>query len=803
MKSLSLLKTIFFCFSITSVTKITAQEKHIPFGKVSSEDNKAIANAIVYIKNQNDTVCTDANGNFKFNQAIKFPISLIVQDKEEKRSILVTDENWDENFGLKIHFKEKEVNQEVINSTVENFYTQNDLVLSGKLNGKLKDISQTISIVNQNQMSDIQSVRVSDLIHDMVGVNQASSYDDYTIRGFSSGYTGLRLVDGMRSGFGYGTSYFNSPLTINLERIEIIKGSGGMLFGDTNPGGTINLVTKRPLEKFSIQAGVSSGSFEPTIDVGGPINNKLFYRFNAGYLTAKPFRYNSGNQKLYTVAPSFTFKPRKGTQIDVDFTYDKFNGLLDRGMLANKNDLFASNSSLTLSQPSDFFKTQTFNYRASLEQIILDNLTLTAKYSKSIYQEDLNEHRLYNGFGDSSNNTILTIEFLSRQGKYYTDNAVSYFNYKIGKRDLKQNIIFGVDYAQYKPDLDNQQKQARSKIVDGKTVPLIFDLNNPIYESKDLSSYVWLKQSSLSTISFYKTTGIYINDQIKFHRLEMLFGLRYEHYLSRSLDPTIPYTATQNKFLPRIGLTYKVSSGINYFANYSQGYVPIAADYVVNYKKYGSDQPFKSENSYQIETGIKSDFFNNKLQINLALFNIERNNMMVATGQLSDDGYAVYRQSGKVNSKGLEFDLRGQLIKNLQMTLNYSFTATKVQASSIASEVGLPLANAPKNMANVWLRYSILHSSFKGFGFGLGASYVSRRRMENTVGQNAEGDYLWGFLPDYTLVNTALYYQLNSFTLTLQCTNVFNKYYFIGGIDYTRIFPGSSVGYSANLSYSF
>ncbi|HCC94936.1 MAG TPA: TonB-dependent siderophore receptor, partial [Flavobacteriaceae bacterium] len=125
-----------------------------------------------------------------------------------------------------------------------------------------------------------------------------------------------------------GTSYFNSPLTINLERIEVLKGSGGTLFGDIAPGGTINLVTKKTLEDFKGAVSFSSGSFETlrtTLDIGGPLSNNLFYRLNAGYQTSKTFRKNN-NQKIVSVAPSFTFKPRKGTQIDVDLTYDNFDG---------------------------------------------------------------------------------------------------------------------------------------------------------------------------------------------------------------------------------------------------------------------------------------------------------------------------------------------------------------------------------------------------------------------------------------------------------------------------------------------
>ncbi|WP_260509655.1 TonB-dependent receptor [Empedobacter falsenii] len=809
MKRSFMYKIITFSFFIFLGITATAQETKMIFGKILNQEDQPISNAIISIENDTYNVETAENGDFKFEKEVQLPLTIsIMADGLNSTNFVITKQNWNEQTGLKIYLSKEstQLGEVLISSDKKNSYYQHTITFDGKLNGNLKDLPQTISIANRQLMDDKQAFKVSDMVHDLSGVNQASSYDDYTLRGFSSGYgNSLRLVNGLRSGFGYGTSYFNSPLTINLERIEVLKGSGGTLFGDIAPGGTINLVTKKPLEDFKGAVSFSSGSFETlrtTLDIGGPLSNNLFYRLNAGYQTSKTFRKNN-NQKIVSVAPSFTFKPRKGTQIDVDLTYDNFDGYLDRGMGVKQTDLYAINRSFTLSQPSDFFKTETFSFRTKLTQKILENLSLTLNYSKSIYKEKLNEHRTLNSFADAPYNTIVNMRFLSREATDYTDNAVAFLNYKLQKGQVKQNIIFGVDYAQYKPDADNQQKEARSKEVNGEIVPLTFDLNHPVYESKDLSSYKWLKQASFPFLSSYKTTGVYVQDQVKFNRLEMLFGLRYEHYTSESADPKTPYSATQDTWLPRVGLTYKVTATINYFANYSQGYVPIAADYVANYKNYGADKPFKSERSFQLETGLKTEFFKKKLQIDLALYQIQRNDMMMPTGQLSDAGFPVYRQSGKVSSKGLELDLRGQLHRNLQMSFNYTYTDTEVKASSVASEVGMPLPNAPKNMANVWLKYSVLHDTFKGLGFGLGASYVSDRRMENSVGKDAQGNAEWGFLPDYTVVNAAIYYDLNPLKISVQFNNIFDKYYFQGGIDYTRVFPGSPSNMMATLSYSF
>lgn len=126
-----------------------------------------------------------------------------------------------------------------------NSYLTNGVELGGKFAGKLKDLPQSVSVVSKEFMEDKQAFLITDMVHDLAGVNQASAYDDFTIRGFKSGYeNGLRLVNGLRSSYGYGTSYFRPPLTINLESIEVLKGPGASLFGDITPGGTINMVTK-------------------------------------------------------------------------------------------------------------------------------------------------------------------------------------------------------------------------------------------------------------------------------------------------------------------------------------------------------------------------------------------------------------------------------------------------------------------------------------------------------------------------------------------------------------------------------
>ncbi|MGL4585113.1 MAG: TonB-dependent siderophore receptor [Flavobacterium sp.] len=333
---------------------------------------------------------------------------------------------------------------------------------------------------------------------------------------------------------------------------------------------------------------------------------------------------------------------------------------------------------------------------------------------------------------------------------------------------------------------------------------MTFDMNNPVYQGADITNYIWRSNTQYPFMSPYKSTGIYIQDQVSVgERLKMVFGLRNESYKSESTDTKVPYTATQNVWLPRVGLTYLINDKINYFASYSQGYVPVAANFVANYKDYGADSAFKSEKSFQVETGLKTGFFNNQLQMDLSLFRIERRDMLIATGQMTEAGLPVYRQSGKVISQGVELDMRGQLTKEFQVMANYTFNDTEVKESAITSEEGQQLSGAPKHSASIWLKYVFSDTALKGLGFGAGMYYVDQRRLNDAVGKDAQGNAQWGYLPAYTTANAAVYYHLDKFKLAVNVNNIFDKYYFLGGFDYTRVFAGAPRNVMVSLGYNF
>jgi len=808
------MKALAFALLASAVTPVAvyAQQSFLIFGKIQDENGNPIPGVTLTLENQGQKISTATNGEFTFTTATTFPVQLRAEAIGYKSQLILIDETtWNPKKGIRLMMEEggRTLDEVLVTGRRNNSYLTNNMELGGKFAGKLKDLPQSVAVLSKEFIEDKQAFTTGALVQDLAGVTEASSYDDVVIRGFKSGYeTGVRLVNGLRSGYGYGNSYYNSPLTINLENLEVLKGPGASLFGDIVPGGTINMTTKKPLEDFKGHVSFAAGSFETmrtTVDLGGPLDSakRILYRFNAGYEDTKTFR-DVNRQKRMMLAPSFTFKPAAGTTVDIDVVYNQFNGYLDRGMGIKENNFYALPRSFTLSQPSDFYNSKTFSFSGRLAQRLAENVSLNLSYMKSIYQEDVNEHRTLNTFADAPHNTIMNMRFFDRHGRDYTDNVVGYIKWDLLGDKIDHHIVAGIDFAQYRGDKENQLREARQQTVDGKVVPLTFDLNNPTYTTHDLTNYVWRTQVAYPFLSPYKTTGKYIQDQISIaDRLKLIVGLRHEHYSSETIDGQNRFHATQNALLPRFGMTYGINKQINYFASYSQGFVPVGANFIQNYKDYGADKPFEAERSFQIETGLKTGFFKDQLQMDLSLFQIERRNMLIATGTINDSGLPEYRQSGKALSRGVELDVRGQLTKEFQVMANYTFNHTEVKASSVASEVGQALPGAPKNMASAWLKYVFSNTSLKGLGFGAGVYYVDSKRMDNSIGKDSEGNALWGQWPSYTTVNAAAYYHIGAMKMALNLNNVFDKYYFLGGFDYTRAFAGAPRNIMVSIGYSF
>jgi len=231
---------------------------------------------------------------------------------------------------------------------------------------------------------------------------------------------------------------------------------------------------------------------------------------------------------------------------------------------------------------------------------------------------------------------------------------------------------------------------------------------------------------------------------------------------------------TQHALIPRIGVVYSLLSQLNLYGTYTEGYQPQSPSTFTNPNNGG---PFDPSTSNMIEGGAKGSFFQKRLALNVSVYRIQQKNVLVnANDPVNTD---LLRQRGEEESKGFEIEAIGNILPNLAVNANYAFNQATI-TQGLATETGMQKANAPKHLANVWLKYTLVKGLFSGLGIGGGINYSSERNTEILSLQ----------LPSFTTVDMAAYYTFSKVRLAVNVNNLFNEKYWFAGYNYTRIFPG-------------
>jgi iron complex outermembrane receptor protein len=787
-------------------------------GTVKDQSDKPIPALNVTLEGTNIGTITDAEGKFALAniQAGKYKILISgIGYLPQKQNITFREgDNLTLNFVVAESITELQ-SVEIIGRK-ETTYKNESSFIATKTATPLKDIPQSVSYVTKELIQDQQAIRTGEIIKNVSGVNQFSFYDDFTLRGFRSN---VQLINGLRVTSGF----WKQPLTINLERMEVIKGPASALFGNTDPGGTINRVTKKPLDEKRQSLSFTTGSFQTfraLADFTGPMNEQktLLYRLNLGYENAESFRNLQFNNNI-VVAPSISFLPSEKTRINFDMVYNRSKSRLDRGQAVfGTGDLFSTPISFATGAINDFLNEDNLFITASLNHKFSDKITFNTSYMKFAYAEDLLEHRTANVYAkDGTGRDILTqleMQVFQRQRKRFVDNLTTYFTFDFNTgSNVNHKLLVGYDYIQETVPLGGGFSQAngyrnaantgvirnfnpanaRNYLLDsrGNPVPNVphFDLTsgNP-YRIADLSKYFFTQ--SVIAPSFYSINGFYIQDQIKIGKLQALIGLRQEFYNDLfNYKTQTEQKVQQQALIPRIGLVYSLTKDINVYATYVQGYNPQTASSIANPNAGG---PFDPLTSKMIEGGAKGEFFNKMLSVNLAVYQITQNNILINAGNPTNPD--LLRQIGQEKATGFEIDFIGRVMPNWSILVNYAYNNAIISKSSNEAEIGNPKPNAPKHQGNFWTKYVVDRGKLEGLGFGLGGNFVTERVPSLNTAQR---------LPEYALLNAALYYNFNKFLISLNVNNLGNKTHWVGGYDYIRLFPGAPRNWLVTVAYTF
>jgi len=823
----NLYKKLLFLIVFTGIYALaSAQEVVTINGKVTDESGEVIPGVNVYADHGNEKTITDQKGNF--NLSVSKTTSTI---KFSYVGYITTSRNINLNrdkitFNVSLSPTKSDLQQVEITGRKEKTYKNTATFIGSKSEILLKDLPQSVSYASKELIADQGAVRVGEVVKNFSGVNQFTFYDDITIRGFRiNGGSNTQLINGMRTS----TGFWKQPLANYLERVEVLKGPSSALYGNASPGGVINRVTKKPLAETRKSLSLSMGSyntFRALADVTGPANkdSTLLYRLNFGYEDANSFR-DLQFDKNVVIAPSLTFLPSKNTSLNFDLVYNDSKSRLDRGQSVFGNgNLYSTPQSTSLNTGNDRLNEKTYNVALSLNHRFSDNFNFTASYMKTGYSEDLYEHRsandyVYNASGVTNTN-LVAMQIFNRIRKRYIDNFSGFINYKLKTGKIEQTIVAGYDFASEKLPVGASQLTAlsyrnaantgslnfvkadydkdptnyikRFLVVNNLLVPNVPSFNlNDVMGSQRMQddSKNFFTQAAYDPTYYFLHAG-YVQDNIKFGKLQALIGLRYEYYtdFANYLKPT-EAKAHSKALLPRFGLVYSATQNINLYGTYVMGYTPQTASAISNPNAGGPFDPLKSN---MIEFGAKTSWLDDHLTASAAIYQIKQTNVLYPANVEGQPD--LLRAVGEERSRGIEFDVIGRIIPQLSILASYSYNQAMITDSPVASEVGIQKPNAPHHTANIWAKYNFNDGILKGLGIGAGSNYVDSRILSLNFNQT---------IPSYTLFNAALYYNVGKVQVQFNMNNITNKVHWVGGYDYLRLFPGTPSNYLFTLGYTF
>ena len=695
----------------------------------------------------------------------------------------------------------------------------------------IRDIPQTINYVTKEVILDQGASTVNDVVKNVSGVSQYTTYNDFSIRGFRT--TGNRNSGNLLNGMRAQTSLWSASSLANIERVEVIKGPAAALFGNAAPGGIINRVTKKPLLQRQHTVSVNTGSWGTLKTYGdftGPLNESksLLYRLNLGYETTDGYRDLQGRNTL-TIAPSFSFIPNEKTRFNVDITYYRLDGKVDRGQtIFGDADLYSVPITRSLSATNDFLRETQMNISLGLTHKITDNLSFNSTYLNSSYSEDLREHNQANSYymqqqgkANTGDPTKILMQALLRQRTFRNNSFNNYFNYNFTTGLVKHTLLVGYDYFQVellpgasqltaggyllkngKTTTTFNPARLNTYVVDANNNPVtnvpVFDLNKPTTGNvmKETGKYIFTSGNTKPTLQ--TSHGVYLQEQLEVSIVKLLLGLRKEFFMDYiNYKENNEEKIEQQALIPRVGLVITANDNINFYSTWMKGFEPQTAAIQSDPDRYGG--PFDPVYSELYEMGVKTDWFNNRLSATASVFKIIQQNSLYDAFPAVIGKPDLKMQIGEEESNGFEFDLAGEITPNWSILANYAYIDARITKTAQNNEKDFDMQrpSTPRHSGNIWTKYIITEGSLKHLGFGAGYNFVTERYGQ--VGRRTNTTVY----PGYGLVNAVLYYKINQIQLQLNLNNVLNQTHWVGGYDKLRSFPGAPRNINASVTYKF
>jgi iron complex outermembrane receptor protein len=688
---------------------------------------------------------------------------------------------------------------------------------ASKTDTPISETPQSVSVVTEDQIEKQGATSVSAALRYEAGVGTGSRNGDRGDSLFIRGFGGfgpntnyLQYWDGLRltRGVSYAVPTVDPYL---LERMEIMRGPASVLYGAGNPGGFVNVVSKKPSEETSGEVFTrigNNGLAETGFDVTGAADQDghLLYRF-VGLGRLYNIGVENSDSEHLVLAPSFTWSPDADTTLTLQATYTREPnaaialwmpalGTLQKnpnGQIAS--DFFSGNPNYTgyertqstIGYQFEHHFDDVWTVRQNLRFMHVDtdfkNYAVSSSGSAWASAEDCGGVS-YLCLGRRPTHYIESMDALTVDNQAQAD-------FQTGA--LEHTVLFGLDYQHVSADATY-----------GTGATSYIDYLDPDYEETTNVTLTTYQEQARQQL------GVYVQDQMKLGNWAFVLAGREDwskidtDTTTLSTGATTSWNTEDTAFTWKAGLLYQFDNGITPYASYTTSFEPVTGT------GYGGVN-FKPTTGQQYEVGIKYEPDGFPGLFTVALYDLTQQNVLTTDLEHTSSDTSVtgcssttcQTQTGEVRSRGVELSAKVEVLDNLNITTSYTYADVEVTKSNVTGVQGKVPVGVPAHMAGIWGDYLFSSGPLAGLSVGAGVRYVGQ-----TYGDTTNTDAMR--VPAYTLVDASLRYdlgnlnpRLDGFNLAFNATNLFDKKYVSACASANQCFYGAGRTVTATASYKW
>ncbi|SMO53209.1 TonB-dependent receptor [Gracilimonas mengyeensis] len=763
-------------------------------GKVVDENNEPLTGINLRLEGTTFGAASGIDGNYEINNVpagrYTFVASGVGFETEEK-SISITDGET-LTIDVILSVANEELQDIIVRSSKVNKFSRERTEYVAKMPIENIENPQVYNTISSELLAEQVVTSFDDALTNAPGVfklwestgrgGDGAGY--YSLRGFSAQPTMINGLPALTNG---------SLDPSNIERIEVIKGPSGTLYGSSliSYGGLINVVTKKPYNYFGGEIDYTTGSFglnRVTADVNTPISSEheIALRVNTAYHIQNSFQ-DAGENESFFIAPSlsYTVNDRISFLINTEFQHaEQTNPTML--FLNRSNPLFATNlDELSYNYENSYtsndltIKNPTLSFQGQMEYKLSENWTSQTSISRSSAESD----GYYTYLWDIADGNGTFARYLSKQqatrlGTDIQQNFTGTFEIS----GIENTLVAGLDYFE-------EETIGNSTGYVGFGTITVGEENSGAGISKPAADQALASASVTNSRTEQRVYSAYVSDVINFTpALSVMASLRLDRFDNIGDTSTDDDNYDQTALSPKFGIVFQpIVDKVSLFANYMNGFSNVAP----RVQDDGSTKTFAPEQANQWEAGVKTNLLNGRISTTLSYYDITVSDVVRQDPNRAN----YYVQDGENYSRGFEASVTAAPVDGLNLVAGYSYNDSEVTKTDNANYLGRrPESAGPKNLFNFWASYRVSTGALNGLGVGAGANYIGENKIMNRASTGVFA------LPSYTIVNASVFYDTDAYRIDFKVDNLTDQEYYKG---WSTINPQMPRVIKAGFTYKF